>query len=118
MTWVDVADESTVQEGPARIVLVEGKEIGLIRWRERVYAVRNFCGHAGAPIAQGRVFPGVTCSAPGERPEITPDAPELRCPWHHWGFDLSTGACTSPVRRPRLKVYPVEIHDGRISIDI
>lgn len=117
MAWIDVCAVEDVTERKARIVEVHGRQIGLLRWRSQLFAVLNRCGHAGAPIAEGEIHPKVTAAKPGGQISFDPDQPELRCPWHHWGFDLKTGLCTAPVRRPRMKTYPARERDGRVWVD-
>lgn len=117
MTWIDVCGADEVAEQKPRIVEIGEKQIGVLRWRDEIFAVLNRCGHAGAPIALGEIHPKITAAKPGGQVSVDPAQPELRCPWHHWGFDLNTGLCTAPVRRPRLKTYPTQERDGRVWVD-
>jgi nitrite reductase/ring-hydroxylating ferredoxin subunit len=41
----------------------------------------------------------------------------LTCPWHHWEFDLETGRALFD-ERMRVKVYPVESHNGDLCISM
>jgi len=43
----------------------------------------------------------------------------IKCPWHSWKFDISTGQCVSPQNRYSrfLKTYPVKFDcKGKISV--
>lgn len=114
-----------VPQEKARIVSVGDKQIGLFREGEAVYAVLNFCPHFGAPVCEGKVFAGcVTAETPvalgaAERQPLAFDAGRLvlRCPWHHWEFDLKTGAPLAPIRQ-RLKTYPVKVENGEVWVDV
>ena len=83
-----------------RVKLVRAGEVELILFRvgDSYRAYRNVCPHANAPLHTGRVANGT-----------------LRCPWHGWEFDLSTGrhvlqpACT-------LDAYPVEVEGERLFV--
>jgi nitrite reductase/ring-hydroxylating ferredoxin subunit len=114
-----------VPEDKAHIVTVGGKQVGLVREGDRVHAVLNFCPHFGAPVCEGKVFAGcVTGGAPPNCGEDRPlqgfDASRLilRCPWHHWEFDVKTGAALAPIRQ-RLKTYRVKVEgDGQVWVDV
>lgn len=114
--WRDVAAFDDLTLDRPLIVTIADQTIGIRVWRDKVFAVVNRCGHAGAPMAYGEIYPGMSSPAPGAPVEVDYDKPEIRCPWHHWGFDLGTGACTAPVRRPRLRVFPTRVDDGRVLV--
>lgn len=44
-------------------------------------------------------------------------AKTLRCPWHHWEFDLDTGNAILPMRE-RIKVYPVRVSGSTVYVKI
>jgi nitrite reductase/ring-hydroxylating ferredoxin subunit len=102
-----VARTGDVLPGLCRLVMAGEVEIGVFVVNGVYRAYRNFCPHAGAPICLGEItrLPGI-----GGR-QI------LRCPWHAWEYDLSTG---ENVRLPadRLDSYPVEVVDGQIVLTI
>ena len=93
------------------------REIGVYRQQGRLYAVLNYCPHAGAPICSGELDYPVSADVPGGMAERDLDRPIVRCPWHHWEFDLQTGKSLCPIA-PRIKTYPVREEEGRIWIDI
>ena len=69
---------------------------------ERVIVIDNACPHAGGNLSGG---------------EVTGNA--VTCRWHHWTFDLDTGACTdSPRTRARVRRYPTQIRDGAVWADL
>lgn len=41
----------------------------------------------------------------------------LRCPWHGWEFDLESGRCLDDDSL-RAAVYPVEVADGVVRIEV
>ncbi len=115
MGWRTVALAEGVDSGSSKIVEVDGREIGIFHVDDRYYAVINHCPHWGAPICRGRVFGRTVCDNDG-RLSYDHDAHTLRCPWHHWEFDLETGRAVAPIPQ-RLKVYPIRVSDGEIQID-
>ena len=115
MGWCTVATVEELEASTSKLVEVDGREIGIFRVKDRYYAVMNHCPHWGAPICRGRVFGRVVCDDQGSV-SYDHDAHTLRCPWHHWEFDLETGKAVAPIPK-RLKVYPVRVVDGTIQID-
>lgn len=116
MSWVAVAKVEDCKAGKAHIVNVNGREIGIFHEGGSFYAVLNHCPHSGAPVCQGRVEGRVVR---GDDGRITYDhsARTLRCPWHHWEFDLKTGRALVPIRE-RLKVYPVRVSDNTVYVKL
>jgi nitrite reductase/ring-hydroxylating ferredoxin subunit len=99
-----------IADGPAsgevRLVELDGHTIGLYRVGEQYHAIADRCPHRGAPLCSaGRVVRGITLehgqASRGETPGL------LRCPWHRWDFDITTGRC---LVHPRLRIrrYRVE----------
>jgi len=109
-----VAEAEAIAEGQSIIVDVQGRSIGLYRIDGEVYALHNYCPHAGAPLCKGQVV-GTTLPSPvyeyayGRRGEI------VRCPWHGWEFDIKTGlSLVNP--KVRARAYEVRIENGKIGI--
>ena len=79
----------------------DGKQIVLFLSSDGVvYACNNRCPHEGYPLREGTLDDGCT----------------LTCDWHNWKFDLKTGA--NHFGGDALRVYPVEVRDGDIWLDL
>jgi nitrite reductase (NADH) small subunit len=115
-----IADAGRPQDyvdGAVRIVDVGGREVGVIRWGDDFYAVRNVCPHQAGPVCAGLVRPGIISSGrPGEL-ALDPQAPILACPWHGWEFDIRTGKMISGGNQS-VRTYPVRVDAGRLKIDV
>lgn len=110
--------ERVLNAGPAtdladrqcRIIPHGSLGIGVYRFGERLYAVRNQCPHMGAPLCKGRVgstyLPKGAVDDPFEETLIDR---VLRCPWHGWEFDIVTGKGLYDARG-RVTTYPVRIN--------
>ena len=80
------------------------------------YAIANFCTHEGAPLCAGFV---------GGTNEFDPDEPGglrraregriVRCPWHQWEFDITTGENLANPRK-RVRTYDVDVVDGTVYV--
>jgi nitrite reductase (NADH) small subunit len=116
---VDAGAFEELEERRPRITVVEGREIGLIRWGENVYAVRNICPHQFGPVCRGHTMPLITGDLDGNR-FADPERPVLVCPWHGWEFDIASGtsAWGDTPYRYKLKTYPVEVREGRVLVDV
>ncbi len=94
--------------GQRKIVEVEGRSIGIFNVHGRFYALRNRCPHQAAPLCLGSIKGMTLPSKPGEyvwgrEGEI------LRCPWHGWEFDITTGRSIVNPHRTRVKTYEVTV---------
>lgn len=111
----DVGALEEFPEWHMRVLRLEGREIGVVRLRGQVYALRNVCPHQAGPLCSGMVLARVVAEAAGGL-RVDHDHPVVTCPWHGWEFDLASGRCLTD---PRLRVatYPVEVRDGRVHVD-
>ena len=107
MAWYQVASRDEIAPGQPKIVDVGGKSIGVFYEGGRYYAILNHCPHFGAPVCRGKVFGAVTAEEPGQQ-SYDETRPILRCPWHHWEFDMETGRALTPIKQ-RLKTYNVAV---------
>src|SRR5262249_12524142 len=113
---VDVGPVEAFPAKQMRIVDVGARQIGVVRWGDRVFALDNLCMHQGGPVCQGVLSARLTAESPGE---LTLDdaAPTLACPWHGWEFDLSTGRALLDAKL-RLRTFAARIVDGRVLVDL
>lgn len=97
--WVRLipADECVVGRG--RFVEAAGHELAVFRLDSppRFVVIRNSCPHAGGNMAAGEV--SGAC---------------VTCPWHHWEFNLDSGACTLS-ESARLTRFESRIVDGHVE---
>ena len=106
---VALVDE--IPPGERRIVLVEGRSIGVFNVRGTFYAIRNLCPHQQAPLCEGRLLGTTLPSRPGEY-VYGREGEILRCPWHGWEFDVTTGRSLYDPGRCRVRAYPVTVDTG------
>lgn len=119
MAWTAILPRADLAEGGVHITEVGRKQIGVMDHEGELFAVLNFCPHAGAPICKGRIEAMTICREDGTRGKDV-ERPVLRCPWHHWEFALKGNgrAVAWPQAGPRLKLYPVRVADGVIEVDV
>jgi len=89
-----------VPEEGALAVNIQKHHLALFRTNGKFSAVDNRCPHMGYPLSKGSVKDGI-----------------LVCHWHHWQFDLNTGACFVG-GGDDVQTFPVEVRDGDIFVGI
>ena len=99
-----------------------------------LYALRNTCPHQGAPLCLGLITGMMAPSRPGEH-LWQREGEILRCPWHGWEFDITTGRSVfnphrTRVRRyevtverpdpedPSIETFPLSVADGRVFVHV
>jgi nitrite reductase/ring-hydroxylating ferredoxin subunit len=124
MTRHVVARTCELPPGTSKIVHVAGRSIGVFNIQGSYYALRNRCPHMGAPLCQGSVGGTLKPSAPGHY-EYGHHNRILRCPWHGWEFDVTTGNSIFNPHQTRVKTYDVtveaydvSVHDGLVLLHL
>ncbi|MCH2203684.1 MAG: nitrite reductase (NAD(P)H) small subunit, partial [Fuerstiella sp.] len=64
----------------------------------------------------GSVTGDVSHCPVGETQQYFRDGEILRCPWHGWQFDLSTGRSLVDPERTRVRSYPVRVEQDRVLV--
>jgi nitrite reductase/ring-hydroxylating ferredoxin subunit len=95
-----------------RVVRVGGREIGVFRFGEAFYAIRNRCPHQGGPLCRGRVTPRFVSEQPGTV-RLADGPPLVVCPWHGWQYDLETGQSYAPGNSD-ARSYGVSVEPGSV----
>ena len=98
--WTKAISRNALSQKRCAVVRRGGKQIALFDTPEGVYACNNRCPHEGYPLREGSLD----------------GACVLTCNWHNWKFDLRTGE--NQYGGDRLRVYPVELRNGDVWVDI
>jgi 3-phenylpropionate/trans-cinnamate dioxygenase ferredoxin subunit len=112
----DLTDVGPVEDFPVgRLVMIEfeGRTVGIIRTKGGLRAIGNRCPHQGGPLCRGIVTGTMAPSAPNEY-VYEQDGEIIRCPWHGYEFELSTGRSVGGAIRGRVQIYTVEARAGRV----
>ena len=98
--WRHALPLAELEAEKARLVRIDGRQIAVFATETGVRACDNRCPHEGYPLSEGSLSPNCI----------------LTCNWHNWKFDLNSG--DNLLGGDRLRVYPTEIRDGEIWVDI
>lgn len=85
----------------ALAVEVDGEPVALVRSDGEVFAISDICSHADVPLSEGDV-----------------EDCEIECWLHGSRFDLRTGKPTGPPASSAVPVYPVQVSDGDVLVDV
>ena len=99
-TLVYAARLEELQRSGRLTLNLQGQPIVLFAPGDEVHAVNNRCPHMGFPLDRGSVHDGI-----------------LTCHWHHARFDLCSGG-TFDQWADDVQVYPVQVVDGDIFVDL
>ena len=94
--------------GDRRIVELEGRSIGVFNVKGTFYALRNACPHQSGPLCRGQVK-GLLQATDQKHLTLSREGEILRCPWHGWEFDLTTGRSIFNPHKVRVRSYPVTV---------
>jgi nitrite reductase (NADH) small subunit len=114
-----VCATSAIPRGEKRAYTIKNVPLLVVHSQEgSFYAVYDRCPHQHVPLSEG-VLCGVTSATqPGDAFEVLREAEIIRCPWHGFSFDLSSGQCMVSAERLRVKTFPLTIERQELFVDI
>jgi nitrite reductase/ring-hydroxylating ferredoxin subunit len=111
-TRYEVCPVEELSDGERKIVEVDGLSIGVFNVDGEFYALNNTCPHQLAPLCEGEVTGITSAEAVGEY-EWSRDGEIIKCPWHHWAFDITTGKSVFNPHEVRTRTYDVEVESSQ-----
>lgn len=108
MTRHVVGPAADVPPGRRMLVQIGSLTVGVFNLDGRFYALNNQCAHQGGPLCLGPLTGLITSSGPGQY-AYTRHGEIIRCPWHAWEFDITTGHAVVEPHKSRVRKYPVTV---------
>lgn len=102
-----VAPVAEMPPGSSKIVVADRTSVGVFNVDGTYHALRNSCPHQGGPLCRGAVTGTTEADDPSEV-RFVRDGEIVRCPWHHWEFDITTGESLFN-RRRRVRKYETAV---------
>ncbi|NLE65693.1 MAG: non-heme iron oxygenase ferredoxin subunit [Elusimicrobia bacterium] len=99
--WQKAARRADLKEGHGVPVRVAGRALALFLEEGQVYALRDECTHAGAPLSEGEV----------RKCRVT-------CPWHAAQFDIRTGESVGELGYNPVRSFPARFAGDDVEVDI
>ena len=107
-----VAPVDEMPPGSQHRVEVAGRAIAIFNVDGDFFALRDLCPHQGAALSGGIVIGEVTADRAGRYEYCA--GKHVRCPWHGWEYDLSTGRSSYDPERDRVRAYEVTVEHGDV----
>jgi nitrite reductase/ring-hydroxylating ferredoxin subunit len=107
--------KAELSPGTWKTLTVRRREIVVVNAGGQPFAVFNRCPHQQALLSEGRLTGAPAAGAVGEL-AYEPGTHVLRCPWHHYEFDLRTGRCLADPKRLRVATYEVREEGDEFAI--
>ena len=108
MAFVEVGQADEVVAGQMKLFKVQDKEILVVNYEGRHYAIGGRCSHMNGELARGKL-----------------EGKMVTCPRHGSVFDVTTGECvTGPkivflkFRAKAVPTYEVKVEAGSIKISL
>ena len=99
--WVDIGALEDIPRQGARVVKTSGGCVAIFRTADdEVFALRDSCPHKAGPLSDG-----------------IDHGKSVTCPLHNWVIEFETGEVAG-VDEGSVPVYPTQVVDGRVQLDI
>jgi 3-phenylpropionate/trans-cinnamate dioxygenase ferredoxin subunit len=108
--------KAELPEGTWKTLVVGRREIVVVNAQGELFAVFNRCPHQQAMLSKGRLARAPAAGGPVGEIGYGPGVHVLRCPWHHYEFDLRTGRCLADPDRLRVAAYEVREEGDEYAI--
>jgi thiamine pyrophosphate-dependent acetolactate synthase large subunit-like protein/nitrite reductase/ring-hydroxylating ferredoxin subunit len=100
LTWHKALSKDELPEGRVKTVTLGTQSLCMTHHKGEYAALCNACPHQGGPLGEGSIENGM-----------------LRCPWHGWDFDPTTGKPPGGYD-DGVPTYAVEVRDDGVYVGI
>lgn len=103
-----VASVDAIPDGGRMKVDIAGRSIVIFNVEGHFYALADRCPHQGGPLSKGDQIGELKAEGAG-RVNYCRRNMIIRCPWHHWAFDIETGRSQVDPARLRVRAYETTV---------
>ncbi|MEW6634765.1 MAG: Rieske (2Fe-2S) protein [Pseudomonadota bacterium] len=103
-----VAAVGDIPDGGRLKVEVAGRSIVIFNVEGAFFALADRCPHQGGPLSQGDQIGELRASGPGRHSYCRRNM-IIRCPWHHWEFDIETGLSQIDPAKVKVRAYETAV---------
>jgi uncharacterized membrane protein/nitrite reductase/ring-hydroxylating ferredoxin subunit len=97
--FVPIMAAQQLRERETLRVEIDGQIMAIAKIDNQLFAFQEFCTHRFGPLSEGK-FEGFN----------------VQCPWHNSCFDVRTGKVTDGPAKVDLKIFKVEMREGKVGI--
>jgi len=114
-----VCNVDEIAPGDKRSFTIKNIPIVVVRSKQgEFYALYGLCPHQRSSLAAGALGGLTVAPQPGETFEYIREGEILRCPWHGFSYDVTTGACLTAAKTLRVKTYPLSISNQEVFLEV
>ncbi len=97
--FVPIMAAQQLRERETLRVEIGGQVMTIAKIENQLFAFQEFCTHRFGPLSEGK-FEGFN----------------VQCPWHNSCFDVRTGKVTNGPAKVDLKIFKIEMREGKVGI--
>ena len=97
--FVPIMAAQQLRERETLRVEISAQIMTIVKIDNQLFAFQEFCTHRFGPLSDGSF-----------------DGFNVQCPWHNSCFDVRTGKVTHGPAKVDLKIFEVEMHEGKVGI--
>lgn len=97
--YYSVCGVDDIAENRATICQIDGQDIAIFRYENKLSAVSNRCRHQNGPLGEGKIVDGC-----------------ITCPWHGYQYLPHNGQSPPPYQE-KLETYDVQITAGQVYVN-
>lgn len=86
--------------------------------KNEFFAVYGLCPHQRVALSEGTLGGVTVADEAGEDLRYEREGEILRCAWHGFSYDLTTGVCLAAPERLRVKTYPLLIEQDEVFLEV
>ncbi len=88
-----------IPENRAKTVMINGQNIAIFKYNNKLSAINNLCRHQNGPLGEGKIIDGC-----------------ITCPWHGYQYLPHTGQSPPPFTE-KVETYDVDLIDGWVYVN-
>lgn len=97
--FFEVCPLGEINEKCAKTVFIDGENIAIFKYDEKISAVHNVCKHQMGPLGEGKIVDGC-----------------ITCPWHGYQYLPENGQSPAPFTE-KVKTYETKVLDGKVWVN-
>lgn len=97
--FVRVCQLEDIAENRAKTVLIDGENIAIFKYENKLSAINNLCRHQNGPLGEGKIVDGC-----------------ITCPWHGYQYLPHNGQSPPPFTE-KVETYDVRLMDGWVYVN-